>query len=749
MGLFSSSTKTYVGTTISRVIEDKKFVPSTLSGTIKAIFAKPPGSIPEYVMEDLINSIGLTHKRYYKFGRDNYLYGLPVGKGISSNFGAELVKPILEQQEGQSIGIVYNFFGPYNYIHQAIWVLDNLYQYNYQTREIPAMTAAKGYGCYLTGITLEMSQATYDSLAPDSLISRLSTLIAIEPVIAFPDSNRKIRATYSYYYMTPIQENEGGSFGGRVDDYVTVDDIRDNNYDRNALWFHTAYKYANQAQWKFWAYHIGSGTHYTLDHALDIPPQVGGTYMPWVYFRYAKVRGNEDKSTTWYKQSKKLMKKISMDYDAVCDAIHQNPDIGDVEQAMMWWAVEADSADQQDREYLYKYFDKRFNEMGGQPYDLTHADLTPNMVASLVNDAAMVIQDYRFKMALSHRGMFRRVYQGTVGPVGFYHSGELLLGVEYVATQSSEGGDVSYITSAPLPSHYYRKQISEGWYEEILILGMEMKYFIYGDYNTTGDGDDDDTRTDLLQIPVDIELVKEMSLLQKEKFFSRTMQFIFNSRVTVKIKWYQSTFFSFLIIVVAFAIMVYTGQFEAMDAAITAMASLTGTQLITAIAVTGLQYIAVSVALKLFIKVVGVKIAFLVAIIAMAAGVAVNIDPNGIGASIKEMLPNATDLLKVGQNLGRAVTAEMQGDLTGMQKEMQSLQSEAQRLDKELRAAADEFYQNSNLAQFINPYEPPEDFFNRTVHTGNIGMISIDAVGNYVERALSLPSPYDTLGDLT
>jgi hypothetical protein len=750
MGLFSSSTKTYVGTTITRVIEDKKYIPSTLSGTIKAIFAKPtPGSIPDYVMEDLINSIGLTHKRYYKQGRDHYLYGLPIGKGVTSNFGSELVKPILEQQEGQSIGIVYNFFGPYNYIHQAMWVLDNLYQYNFQTREIPGLTAAKnGQTCYLDGITLVMSQDMYDALAPDSLISRMSNFIAIEPTVDRQSGNQ-IKAYYSYHYMTPIQENEGGGFGGRIDEVVEVNDIHDGNYNRDAIWFHTAYKLANEAQWKFWAYRIGSGIHYTLDHALDIPPQVGGTYMPWTYFRFAKVRGNEDKTTEWYKQSKKLLKKINMDYDTICDAVHENPDIADVEQAMMWWAVEADSTDQQDREYLYRYFDKRFNEMGGQPYDLNHEDLTPNQVGALINNAAMVIQDNRFKMALSHQGMFRRVYAGSIGPVDSYSSGELLLGVEYVATQTNEGGDVSYITSYPLPSHYYRKQISEGWYEEIMIFGMEMKYFIYGDYNTTGDGDDDDTRTDLLQIPVDIELCKDMSLLQKEKFFSRTMQFIFNSRVTVKIKWYQSTFFSFFIIIVAFAIMIYTGAFTGLDSFIAGAAAMTGAQLVTTIAITGLQYLAVSFAFKLFVKVVGVKIAFLVAIIALAAGVAVNVEGGLGGSFLKNALPNAQDLLKVGTNLSKAVNAEMAGDMAEMGKQMELLKSEAARLDKELTAAADVLFEDSKLTPYIVPHEIPEDFFNRTVHSGNIGMISIDAVGNYVDRMLTLPTLYDTIGELS
>lgn len=751
MGLFSSSTKTYVGTTISRVIEDKKFIPSTLSGTIKAIFAQPkPGSIPEYVMEDLINSIGLTHKRYYRYGRDSYLYGLPRGSGISENYGSNLVRPILQVNETEQVGMIYTFYGPFNYVHHAYFLMDQLLDYNSQTRELRVISnelqqSTVGLKSYLSYIELRLSQSTYDSLPLDTWKSRSGP---VEITIDNAMGNR-IKAIAHHYHDDSVDMGEGNYQTVRQYGQRTVsEDIRLAVYYPERIYYHSHYK-AGTA-YKYWSYHIGAGVYETLDESLNVPHQTGGTYMPWVYFRYAKVRGNENKASDWYKHSRKLLKKINMDYDKICDGIHENPDIADVEQAMMWWAVEADSQDPEDRKYLYKYFNQRFEEMGGMPYDLTHADLLQSngTVASLMFDAAMVIQDARFKMALSHRGMYRRMYQGSIGPVGAYSSGELTLMVQYTDVQTNEGGDTAFISYYPMPAHYYRLQVNDGWYEEIMIFGMEMKYHIYGDYNTTGDGDDDDTRTDLLQIPVDIALLDGMSLLKREKFFSRTMNFIFNSRVTVKIKWYQQGWFTMFIFIVAFAIAVYTGQFAALDAFIAGTAGMTAVQIVTAIAVTGLQYIAVSVAFKMFVKVVGVKIAFLVAIVAMAAGVAVDMGTE-IGANLQSMLPNATDLLKVGTNLTKAIQAEMQGDLLGMQEQMQVLQSEAARLDKELQQAADALYADNRLAPFINPAEMPEDFFNRTVHAGNIGMISIDAVGNYVERALSLPTLNDTLGDFS
>ena len=54
-----------------------------------------------------------------------------------------------------------------------------------------------------------------------------------------------------------------------------------------------------------------------------------------------------------------------------------------------------------------------------------------------------------------------------------------------------------------------------------------------------------------------------------------------------------------------------------------------------------------------------------------------------------------------------------------------------------------------------NPYitpltifgESPGDFYNRTVHSGNVGVIGLGAISSYVDNALTLPKLNDTLGE--
>jgi hypothetical protein len=41
--------------------------------------------------------------------------------------------------------------------------------------------------------------------------------------------------------------------------------------------------------------------------------------------------------------------------------------------------------------------------------------------------------------------------------------------------------------------------------------------------------------------------------------------------------------------------------------------------------------------------------------------------------------------------------------------------------------------------------EAPEEYFNRTVHSGNVGILGIKAISDYVDNALKLPELHETI----
>ena len=83
--------------------------------------------------------------------------------------------------------------------------------------------------------------------------------------------------------------------------------------------------------------------------------------------------------------------------------------------------------------------------------------------------------------------------------------------------------------------------------------------------------------------------------------------------------------------------------------------------------------------------------------------------------------------------------------IEGLQNEYLEFTSLAQQMEKDLKDASDALMTSTTLSPFVVFGEKPNDFFNRTVHSGNIGVQSIAAVSNYFDIALQLPKLDDTV----
>jgi hypothetical protein len=111
-----------------------------------------------------------------------------------------------------------------------------------------------------------------------------------------------------------------------------------------------------------------------------------------------------------------------------------------------------------------------------------------------------------------------------------------------------------YRQELPIKTYRYQRQASPGVYDEILVDGLKMTYFIYGDYTTTGDEFNDD----FLLIPLDRSITRRYSIPVRELLYARSLHFVFNSRVVTEIKWYQRGIFKALLLIVAIVITIFT-----------------------------------------------------------------------------------------------------------------------------------------------------------------------------------------------
>jgi len=147
--------------------------------------------------------------------------------------------------------------------------------------------------------------------------------------------------------------------------------------------------------------------------------------------------------------------------------------------------------------------------------------------------------------------------------------------------------------------------------------------------------------------------------------------------------------------------------------------------------------------LKLFVKAVGGDLAILIAIASMVYA-AYDIHSAG---SLRGA-PGAQQLLQLSNGLTKAVSANLQDNMRDLLAEYQSFNLFKDEATKQLEAANKLLEHNNWLNPFVIFGEKPDDYYNRTVHSGNTGVAAISAISSYVDIALTLPKLDQTTGEL-
>ena len=736
---FKSEEKTVVATQVSRVIDDKSLPDAIKSGSIKSVFAET-GTVSDYLLQELVGSIGVRAEKMYRYAEAKYSYGLPSGEVYSSTQGRLQVEAAIEAAEGKQVSIEYSHYGTLNALHVGWMKLVASHGYNPETNVLGTLTTQKGKTVYLQDMVVVVPQAMlgenpgrivqwgraanngYTPARPAAAgLVNLNTPTPIN--VLSLGSEVQLRVDYCWLESSTSTELSHASMT------ITLA-----GYDLTANYFHAKYIVDGHAKW--WLYKRGTNTVTALEQVYVDGPAVSGSYFPFTYFRYGKASTVSDKTSNGYKTSKRMVKKLGMDYDTVALAIDANPNIGDVENAFMMFAVPPVSTDAAENEYLFLYWDNMWVDMDGTvSMGQVNADRTAagygsyNAWSSNYNTA--VIQDARFKMTLGNSGIYKQLVAGSIGAVDSYSSEYRLVSSSYSVTD--ENGYLSeQVTYTPV--HFYRHQVAEGIYEEIAVTDLKMTYYVYGGYATVGN----ETNTYLL-VPLDYTVTKNMSLRMRETLYSRSLHLVFNSRTTYEVKWYQQDWFQAVMIVVAIVLTVIDMGSDG-GSWIAGVLQLTGTQAIIATVIFNLivQIYILPEAFKLFVKVFGTEVATIFAVVLIAWG-AYELGTSGVKGA-----PFAQDMLMLSTGLQRAVMIENMSNLLDDAKEFETY---VKKKDEELDTANKLLEHRTTLSPFVIFGEKPEEYFNRTVHYGNIGTLGINAISSYVDIALTLPKIQDTLGE--
>jgi hypothetical protein len=747
MGLFSGKDVTNVGTEVQRVIDDTKVPDSVANGAAKNLYANDE-QLVEYVLEEMVGSMGLRAGRMMEYGRKDYAYGLPNSTLKSSAAGKDAALAAIRALSGPSAVLEYYHFGAFNNLHYGWKTLADQYAYNSTANTL----VVAGKTVYLKDMQVVVTNATLEELAngsmaqwgtppnsgytPERTLGGAAALLVSAPTPFAVDQNAPndyIRVDYCWVEQVDV-----------VTEGVTVkrDTIKTGSFqfpvsgmDAQADYHQAKYIYNGRAY--YWTYRHGQGTNPAVDAVFNTAYAAGGSFMPWVYFRFNKTSALADKTSQWYKDSKKMCSVIKMDFDTVAKAINDNPDIKDVEQAMLMMAVPAKTDNPVEQRYLFDFFSGIYDEMQPVP-NATFTTLSFMGMQLVVNgmnqETSIIIQDKRFKMALSYRGIARRFVAGTIGKVGRYASSSNS-DEESKTIPMIGGGTMSWTTDKEV--HSYRKQVTAEMYEEVQVYGLKTTFWIFENYTTIGN-DKDKT----LIIPINEAITKHYSVPDREELYSRSLHYVFNSRLVTHLKWYQTGVFRVLMIIIAVVITIISDgtTFEALMAAIAAGAVST---VITMILVQIITQIIIQAAVKLFVKIVGTKLAFIAAVVAAVLG-AYQIYTNGALTN----LPTGAQLLSASSSISQGVSKQIASDIGDLRADFENFEHEKEAKEKVLETAESLLNTGLRVDPIVIFGETPSQFYQRTVHSGNIGMVGIDVVSNYVDMALQLPKLNDSLGDL-
>lgn len=744
MGLFSSKKKTYVGTSVMRVLEDDAITDTMQVSVIQAILKDE--DISMRVLENMQNTIGIRAERMYSWAKKNYIYGLPSGKMVSTQEGVEQAQDVLTSIESQPVVVEYSHLAPANRLHVAWMRLISQYGYNPVTNEISVLSAQKGTQVLLDDIRIEIPSSELSSLPAETLEQwGLAAVSGYQPYRG--PSNDTLRNIYQPSKVLSIG-NAGPSQQQARITYSWVGPSRVTNslvisladLDQDDDYLHV--KYSIPEQTKYWMYKIGAGTYPSLDSLYNVPPDTSGTFFPFIFFRHNKSKLNEDGFGEGYRDNKKMCGIMKLDYDVVLDGIHENPDIDDVTQAVMTFAVPPNPSSQIEKRYLFDFFSEQFLYQD-QPIKDSYSPDIFNLNNKLWGNKtklgtkhAIVIQDQLFKMSLGFNQIYKKIKAGVIGPKGHYTSSYGSVN-EAVKVVDESGNTITQ--SYPVRVYTYRSQISARYYQEVEVRGLATEYHISGNYTTLGDDADD-----ILLVPVDRSISQSYTMGDREELYSRALHFVFNSMVVVKVKWYQSGFFKFLLTAVMLVIAAYTFGATALGQSLLAYSiGMTTFQAVVLTAITGLfSAIAAYYAVQVFVKAVGPEIALLIAVVAAIAGMYLAFNTGSIASA-----PWAQDLLKLSNGLSSQAGNAIQDELTNLI-EVQSEFSKQMEAQMKLLETAQDLLEPSQL---LHPFtifgESPTDFYNRTVHSGNIGTMAISSISSYVDLSLTLPKFSETVGD--
>jgi len=754
MGLFSTKKKHHVDTSVVRIMEND-LIPDILQTAVaEAIFTG--GSVTTSVLNGMLNNNSRNFERAYRYAASgDYFYGLPNTRILSSNDGIALAEAAMTADVGETLVVEYLQFRPLNNVHAGFQYMSETWGFDPEANTVTNYPGATGKTVYLE----KMVAVHETSLGAEPEMSSLGTWGASTQSGVTPE--RTPRPELVNDEELRIGENETESVELHLllsDDTTeaitrTVEIVDLSAFDTDQEYYQAKYRYEVGGNWVYgyWTYNTREARFPDLDAVFLEPTFINpGTYFPITVFRKGDVN-RADLSlaeTAEYKSSVKLMKYLGMDFQEMGDQIHENPGIDDIRQAVMLMAVPITADTQVEMDYLFRFF----KALAARIPSYSAGDELSNGAAlsgAPQESYALRIADADFETTISLDRIATRLVGGSIGDIGTCTNS-----TELVSSDTQWTGNIQLRTIGAQVVHtgrrFFRKQITEAIYEEVEVFNPSIRFEIYGDKGVEGGATDE-----RFLIPLDYEIASEFTILEKEDLYHRSLHLVFNSHIVEKTKWYESGVFQIFMVVVAVVLAVwsYGASLKLLYAGLVAGGTAATAALIVFLK-TVLTFLVQAVVLKWafteVVALIGTDWAIVLAAVAIMYGGYTMLKDGS-------WLLNATaeTMLQLSSNLMVGVSGHLKNEFSDYMNELREFNIFKEGKWEELEEAnkllggpnlldADLFIRAEPL---VIPGEGPDAFYNRTVHSGNLGAESLNFIQNFVDISLRLPEVSETTGD--
>jgi len=736
-----------------RLVADEDIPTNSITlAVLRAI--REDGPIIEHIQRIALTNPRNSLNHYTDYGENTYIHGLPTVKGCFSQANPDAVDTVITAIEGEAISIIALNTGIPN---DVVWVKYYLQENESYTQDDQIIMFGgdpwlyngfdiDGNGKFDVQLTRILSEnGTHDGAADASALTDTTKSWTINEFVGHTITNTTdgSSGTVTANTATTVTATLSGGTENDwdVDDAYTITDVENTSIGYlidppiNSLYYFCQYELDSDPTYiKFWVYLKSLETYPTLDITSSSGEYTDAAQLPIVPLRegFVSVNDTGDPNPA-YATSKKILEIVNLDIDNLIDQVEGNTDIAEISNAFVVFALNIYTTTHAGQKSLRVLFNNLYDN---QHVDKDTYDANPPEAEPIYNSIRM--EEQSFNTAIVFNYITKENVTGTFG-TGELDTYEIDFDI-LDNTATSEDPETGETIGGGINSTMtIRKMIGANTYEELIVYGMFQTVNI-----TTEDGkiraylneltDDTDIQQNFT-IPLPYYLFTNDDLYphESEAMIYESLTMILYASSHTHLEYYETaSFLNFISIVIEFAaiiiLAVSLGGATHISQALWLLAEQLLYQYALTIALQELLYLAGDNEILRALALIGY----------VAASVSVARDVGGMS--------NAEQLMLAVQASTQAMTVDLAYQSEQLATDIEAFTVSADERQKELEAAQELLAGSEGLELWematylpLDPYEAPNDFYNRTIHTSNPGVISLDQIGLFHDNLLTLP----------